>query len=117
VLREGRLEAVHVAEDIEGKLAPAGQVRYGFAGKGSWRELDAVRCGPANKGVIPVNPGFCAEIKFFGRHKGGSIRDGVILSLHQEPVGRTMSTEPLPWSCDSDEAVAAFETYETGSAS
>ena len=29
--------------------------------------------------VIPVNPGFCAEIKFFGRHKGGSIRDGVIL--------------------------------------
>jgi bifunctional non-homologous end joining protein LigD len=116
-LGEGRLEAVHVAEEADGELAPAGQVRYGFAGKGLWRELNALRCGPATKGVIPVNPGFCAEIKFFGRHKGGSIRDGVILSLHHEEVGLVAPGEPRPWSCDSDEAIAAIEFYETGSVS
>jgi bifunctional non-homologous end joining protein LigD len=116
-LGEGRLEAVHVAEEADGELAPAGQVRYGFAGKGLWRELAALRCGPVNKGVIPVRPGLRAEIKYFGRHKGGSIRDGVILSLHHEPVGLTISAEPHPWSCDSDEAVVAFEAYNTASAS
>jgi bifunctional non-homologous end joining protein LigD len=34
-LGEGRLEAVYVAEEIDGDLRPAGQIRYGFAGKGS----------------------------------------------------------------------------------
>jgi bifunctional non-homologous end joining protein LigD len=115
-LGEARLGAVHVAEEIEGKLAPAGQVRYGFAGKGLWSELDALRCGPANKGVVQVTPGLCAEIKYSGRHKGGFIR-GVILSVRQEAVGLVAPVEPRPWSCDSDEVVAAFETYDTGSTS
>jgi bifunctional non-homologous end joining protein LigD len=108
-LGEGRLEAVHVAEAIEGKaLAPAGQVRFGFAGKGLWSMLDALRCGRAVKGVIPVSPGLAADIKFFGRHKGGYIRDGVIVSLLS-----TKGPPPTaPWSCcDSDEVLAAFDRY------
>jgi hypothetical protein len=50
-------------------------------------DLDGLRRGPANKGVIPVGPGLCSEIKYFAQHKGGSIRDGVMLSLHQEAAG------------------------------
>ena len=60
---------------------PAGQVRFGFAGKGLWGVLDQLRCGEPVKGVIPVHPALMAEIKFYGRHKGGSIRDGVLLGL------------------------------------
>ena len=52
-LGEGRLEAMHVAEEIAGKLVSAGQVRFGFAGKGLWSELDTLRVGPARKGVVP----------------------------------------------------------------
>jgi hypothetical protein len=52
-----------------------------------------------------------------GAQQGGSIRDGVILSVRQEAVGLVAPVEPRPWSCDSDEAVAAFETYDTGSTS
>ena len=43
--------------------------------------LDERRAGPAKKGIVPVWLGLVADIKFFGRHKGGSIRDGVILSV------------------------------------
>ena len=80
-LGEGRLEAVYVAEARDGVLRPAGQVRFGFAGKGLWHVLDRLRAGPPRNGLIPVRLGLVAEIKFFGRHKGGWIRDGVILSL------------------------------------
>jgi len=45
-----------------------------------------LRVGPRRKGgFIPVQLGLVAEIKYFGRHKGGWIRDGVILSLAAEP--------------------------------
>ena len=57
-----------------------GQVRF-FVSKGLWQLLDERRAGPARKGIVPVSLGLVAEIKFFGRHKGGSIRDGVILSV------------------------------------
>lgn len=80
-LGEGRLEAIYVAEERGGALRPAGQVRFGFAGKGLWHELDRRRAGSAKKGIVPVWLGLVAEIKFFGRHKAGWIRDGVILSL------------------------------------
>jgi hypothetical protein len=75
--------AIYVAEERSGGPRPAGQVRFGFAGKGLWHELDRLRAGPPRKGVIPVRLGLVAEIKFFGRHKGGWIRDGVILSLNR----------------------------------
>jgi len=42
--------------------------------------LDALRAGPAGRdGVVPIEPALIAEVKFFGRHKGGAIRDGVLL--------------------------------------
>jgi hypothetical protein len=63
--------------------AYAGQVRFGFAGKGLWLwdQLDRLRAGPPRKGVVPIEPMLQANIKFFGRHKGGFIRDGVLLGL------------------------------------
>jgi len=45
-----------------------------------------------------------AKVKSFGRHKGGSIRDGVILSLD----GRCARRSDVLWSCDSDDVIAAF---------
>ena len=46
-----------------------------------WSELDRLRAGPPRQGVVPVEPVLQANIKFFGRHKGGFIRDGVLLGL------------------------------------
>src|SRR5438270_12161626 len=79
-LGEGRLDAVYVAEARDGVLYPAGQVRF-FVGKGLWHLLDERRAGPARKSIVPVRLGLVADIKFFGPHKGGWIRDGVILSV------------------------------------
>jgi bifunctional non-homologous end joining protein LigD len=79
-LGDGKLDAVYVAEARDGVLCPAGQVRF-FVAKGLWHLLNERRAGPAKKGVVPVWLGLVADIKFFGRHKGGSIRDGVILSV------------------------------------
>ena len=79
-LGDGKLDAVCVAEPRDGLLCPAGQVRF-FVGKGLWHALDERRAGPAKNGIVPVWLGLVADIKFFGRHKSGSIRDGVILSV------------------------------------
>jgi hypothetical protein len=54
--------------------------------KGLWHLLDQRRAGLAEKGIVPVWLGLVADIKFFGRHKGGSIRDGVILSVQGASV-------------------------------
>ena len=77
-------------------------MRFGFAGRGLWGELDRRRAGAAVSGIVPIAPLMPAEIKFFGRYKGGAIRDGVILAISAAPV-------TTAWSCDSDEAVAAFD--------
>jgi hypothetical protein len=81
-------------------------VRFGFAGRGLWGELDGRRAGPATKGIVPIAPLLPAEIKFFGRYKGGTIRDGLIMT-----IGDIDDAAPITgtWSCDSDEAVAAFD--------
>jgi hypothetical protein len=52
---------VHVVEEIDGALRPAGQIRYGFAGKGLWEKLDRLRAGPSRKGIVPVRLGMFAE--------------------------------------------------------
>ena len=62
-LGEGRLEAIYVAEERDGVLRPAGQVRFGFAGKGLWHKMDRLRAGPARKGFIPVPSGVWLELK------------------------------------------------------
>jgi len=105
-LGEGRLEALHVAEERDGRFYPAGQVRFGFAGRGLWGDLDQRRTGPATSGIFPIAPVLPAEIKFFGRFKGGSIRDGVLLTIGASPPARAAVAGA--WSCDSDDAVAAF---------
>lgn len=77
----GRLEAVYLAEEHDGTLKPAGQARFGFAGKGLWHALDKLRAGPARKRVVPLQPGLVAQVKYFGRYKDGWVRDGVLLSI------------------------------------
>ena len=104
---EGRLEALHVAEERDGRFYPAGQVRFGFAGCGLWGELGQRRAGPTTSSIVPITPFLSAEIMFFGRFKGNSIRDGVLLTIGASPPARAAVAGA--WSCDSDDAVAAFE--------
>ena len=78
----GRLEAIYVAEVRDGELVPAGQIQFGFAGKGLWHRLDQLREGlPTRCGFVPVRPELQALVKFFGRYQRGWIRDGVLLSV------------------------------------
>jgi len=80
----GRLEALALAEErAPGDLVPAGQVRFGLAGKGLWQALDLIRAGPADRaGFVPVKPMLTATIKHFGRFKSGNaIRDGVLIGM------------------------------------
>ena len=59
--------------------APQDRSGFSFArGRDACSTSDA---GPAKQGIVPVWLGLVADIKCFGRHKGGSIRDGVILSV------------------------------------
>jgi hypothetical protein len=52
-----------------------------------------------------------AEIKFYGRYKGGTIRDGVLLDLAARRPAVRMGSKPTRlWDCDSDAAVAAMST-------
>jgi len=75
--------------------------------------LAQLRSGEPVKGVIPVHPALMAEIKFYGRHKGGSIRDGVLLDLIRVGAGVGMASKPEPrvWDCDSDAALAAMSAW------
>jgi ATP-dependent DNA ligase len=75
-----RLEALRVAEERDGALVDAGEVRFGFTGKGLWSTLDPLRAGGGSRdGVVPVRSEIKVKVKFFGRHKGGAIRDGVVI--------------------------------------
>jgi hypothetical protein len=76
----GGLEAIRVAQKQSGALVDAGEVRSGFAGKRLWTALDPLRAGSTRDGVVPVRPEIWLSIKYFGRHKSGAIRDGVVVS-------------------------------------
>ncbi len=80
-LGEGRLEALFVAESVTATSPMPARSRFGFARRGLWSKLDKLRAGPSRKGVVPIEPVLRAEIKFFGRHQGGLIRDGVLLTM------------------------------------
>jgi bifunctional non-homologous end joining protein LigD len=70
-LGPGRLEALHVAEDRDGELVAAGQVRFGFAGKGLWATLDELRACPVGRnGVVPVEPCVDAPREVFRATQG-----------------------------------------------
>jgi hypothetical protein len=60
----------------------------------------------------PIDPFMPVQIKFFGRYKGGSIRDGVLLSIDGDDA--VVCTPG--WSCDSGAAVAAFDVGFNASA-
>ena len=45
------------------------------------RPMSAMGPNPSRKGVVPIEPVLRASISFFGRHKGGFIRDGVLVTL------------------------------------
>ena len=78
---EGRREAAHLAV-VEGEAyRPVGQIRFGFAGKGLWDIVDRLRAGPAERGILPVPPTLCAEVKFFGHSHSGAIRNCVLPSI------------------------------------
>ena len=51
--------------------------------------------GPSRKGVVPIEPVLRASIKFFGRHQGGLIRDGVLLMM-QGSSGSTRRQKRRP---------------------
>jgi hypothetical protein len=55
-----------------------------LVGVGRWlREaLEAIRLDPRPGGRrVPVRPVLGAEVKFFGRHRNGMIRDGVVRAI------------------------------------
>jgi ATP-dependent DNA ligase len=77
----GALEAVRIAELVDGRLRDAGEVRIGV-GRRLLETLRGIRApGRASVGngnVTPVRPELALEVKYFGRHRSGVIRDGVI---------------------------------------
>ena len=77
----GEIEAITVAEVIDDKLLPAGEVQFGV-GRRLREALEAIRLEsrPGSRRV-PVRPVLGAEIKYFGRHRNGMIRDGVIRAV------------------------------------
>ena len=57
-------------------------------------------------GIIPVPPVPNTQSKFFGRRKGGAIRDRVVLSLGSEAIAQP------PFGRDSKEVIVAFDADE-----
>ena len=70
-----------MAEVIGDKLMPVGEVQFGV-GRGLRKMLDAIRLEPRPGGRrVPVRPVLGAEVKFFGRHRNGMIRDGLVRAI------------------------------------
>jgi hypothetical protein len=60
---------------------PVGEVQFGV-GRRLREALEAIRLDrrPGSRRV-PVRPVLAAEVKFFGRHRNGMIRDGVVRAI------------------------------------
>jgi bifunctional non-homologous end joining protein LigD len=73
-LTPGEIEAITVAEVIDDKLLPTGEVQFGV-GRRLRDTLEAIRLDPRPGGRrVPVRPVPAVEIKFFGRHRNGNRR-------------------------------------------
>jgi hypothetical protein len=60
--------------------ADAAEVQFG-GGKGLRTAPDPQCAGLADgRGVVPVRSEIRLTVKFFGRHRGGAIRDGVVVA-------------------------------------
>jgi bifunctional non-homologous end joining protein LigD len=71
----GTLEAVRVAEPVT--LRPQGEVQFGV-GRRLRELLQEIRLEERRGRTIAVRPVLRARVKFFGRHRSGAIRDGVL---------------------------------------
>jgi hypothetical protein len=70
-----------VAEVIDDKLLPAREVQFGV-GRRLREALEAIRLEPRpGRRRVPVRAALGAEIKYFGRHRNGMIRDGVVRTV------------------------------------
>jgi hypothetical protein len=70
-----------VAEVIGDRLTPVGEVQFGV-GRALRELLDAIRLEPRPRSRrVPARPVLGAEIKYFGRHRNGMIRDGVVRAI------------------------------------
>ena len=77
----GEIEAVTVAEIVDDKLLPAGEVQFGV-GRGLRKVLETIRLDTrSGRRRVPVRPVLGAEVKYFGRHRNGMIRDGVVRAV------------------------------------
>jgi hypothetical protein len=99
-----------IESGLKGYPVGAGQVRFGFAGKGLWAILDELRAGSVDgAGVVPMEPGLVVRVKYFGRHKGGAIRDGVLVAMIDPPQVRQIVPD---WSCDTDAVISAMDAAD-----
>ena len=89
---------------MAGSLPRAGSVR--LCPKGLWATLDQLRLGSTDRlGIVPIEPVLVARVKYFGRHRGGAIRDGVLVGLDRPQTPPAASQ----WSCDTDAVIAAMD--------
>jgi hypothetical protein len=100
---------LYVAEERDGEVVGVGQVRFGFAGKGLWAILRELRAGSLDRaGVVPIEPGLVVRVKYFGRYKGGAIRDGVLVAIIHQPQTRLAPA----WSCDTDAVIVEMDAAD-----
>jgi hypothetical protein len=113
------LEAIIVSEPIGEQLVPRGRVQFGLAGRGLWTVLDAIRETPAGQRPVKtwaVRPVLIAEVRHFGRHASGAIRDGVLRDVrpvelekrHQQGRYERKNDETRAESIDKPKLVAVF---------
>ena len=76
---ESGMRAGHQTQSDQPSLV--GEVRFGV-GRRRREALEEIRLSaPSGARTVPVRPLLAAEVKFFGRHRTGAIRDGVLTSV------------------------------------
>jgi hypothetical protein len=96
-LGEGRLEAVYVAEERGGALRPAGQVRFGFAGKRLWHVLDRLRNLVGKLDLLEIKCHRCdrhgrVSLARLGAHDACTLRAAI--APRRRPGGWTRNPKP-----------------------
>jgi hypothetical protein len=61
-------------------LRERGMVRFGV-GRELRARLEELRAGELQGGVVAVEPSLAVTVRFFGRHRNGTIRDGVQIAI------------------------------------
>jgi hypothetical protein len=63
----------------------------------------STNCGPGSLDRAGV-----VRVKYFGRRRGGAIRDGVLVAIIDQPQTRLAPA----WSCDTDEVIAEMDAAD-----